>query len=437
MADNDRVTLILAAVAFGALVVGLLASLFLRLRAASRGRLHAGKETLSSFREGAETLDTAAIAEEALNLVDTVRAENAQLRAEITALRQQAQVPVADSPQLTAPQWLALVNERPDQAPHLAVYGPSGVGKTTLVQGIVALRGGKLCIIDPKPTPPSRRKWGGLPYLRIDRDGSYTSIAAGLRALREEFNRRLVALEDGEPLEPLTIIIDEYKLLARKLKDLAPQLYIDLSDLGRELQLRLIVLSTTRSVKGLGIEGMGDTRDNFVVIEIDRQHQATLEFGDDTFALATAPVVTLAGQPFPANRWWSPVADQQSQDQVARLLSTFLGEELAVPVHDHRAETAAHASTADRTGTGDESGTPQQDAVPAHTVGEIDVPGVPAVLSDEAIRTLYTAGWSKNKIAAMLRGSKPKRLAQIDQALDSAGELAASQAASSSSPHSL
>jgi hypothetical protein len=38
-------------------------------------------------------------------------------------------------------------------------------------------------------------------------------------------------------------------------------------------------------------------------------------------------------------------------------------------------------------------------------------------LTPEAIQTLYNAGWSRNKIAAMLRGTKPKRLALIDQAL--------------------
>lgn len=319
--------------------------------------------------------------------------------------------PQDSTPLLPAPRWLAIVNDRPDQVPHLAVYGPSGVGKTTLVQGIVAQRGGKLCIIDPKPTPPTRRKWGGLPYLKIDRDGSYRTIATGLTDLRSEFNRRLVALEEGETLEPLTVIIDEYKLLARTLKDLAPQLYIDLSDLGRELHMRLIVLSTTRSVKGLGIAGMGDTRDNFVTIEIDRQHNATLEFDDETYTLDTASVVAAAGQPFPAERWWSP-----PDTLVDRLLSSLFAE-ASIPVSETHAAIALDSALAQRTSTLDTASIIAQDAIDEGTDEETSEAGVPATLTDEAIRTLYSAGWSRNKIAAMLRGSKPKRLAIINQAL--------------------
>jgi hypothetical protein len=38
-------------------------------------------------------------------------------------------------------------------------------------------------------------------------------------------------------------------------------------------------------------------------------------------------------------------------------------------------------------------------------------------ISDEAIRALHTVGWSKNKIAGELRGTKQDRLARIAKAL--------------------
>jgi hypothetical protein len=210
--------------------------------------------------------------------------------------------------------WLRLINDRTDEAPHLFLYGPTGSGKTLLAQVIAGDRGDDLCIIDPKPPRPGEVKWGGLPYVMIDDDGGYTAIDTALRQVRAEGNRRLAAMKAGTaPATPLTIILDEYKTLARVCPDSAPALFLFLSDIGRELGMRLIVLSQSRLVKSLGIAGQGDTRDNFVEIVVDKQHRAMLTWDGSTYMLDTTRVAEVAARPLPHSRHWSPVRPNQHE----------------------------------------------------------------------------------------------------------------------------
>ena len=44
------------------------------------------------------------------------------------------------TPSFTLPEWLAMVNEHPDEAPHTLIVGTSGTGKTTIAQAIAATR---------------------------------------------------------------------------------------------------------------------------------------------------------------------------------------------------------------------------------------------------------------------------------------------------------
>src|SRR5262249_27931444 len=149
---------------------------------------------------------------------------------------------VAAAPSATLPLapavWLAQVNDRPDEIAHLAIFGPSGSGKTSLCQGILAARAGQVVVIDPKPPRPGQTKWGGLPYVRIDSDGTYRTIDAALRALRREVNVRLAALDAGVESPLLTIVLDEYKALVRECPESAPDLLLRISDIGRELGMR-------------------------------------------------------------------------------------------------------------------------------------------------------------------------------------------------------
>jgi hypothetical protein len=317
-----------------------------------------------------------------------------------------ALLPARAALRLLAPAvWLALVNDRPDDIPHLAIYGPSGSGKTRLCQGILYARGGQYAVIDPKPAMRGQIKWGGIPYARIDPDGSYRSIESMLRALRTEVNARLVALDRGGEAVPLTVVLDEYKLLARECKDSAPDLYIKLSDIGRELRMRLIVLSTTRGVRGLGIEGLGDTRDNFITIELDRQHRATLEWDGATYLLDTAPVIALGQRAIPAARWWQPPQAVQSD---ARDLLAGLLAQIPEPVP---------ASSRPLSGL-----SPDREPVPQLAV----LPHTTAVLAGTdrqmaMIQSLLAANYSANDIAALLGGNRAAALAKI-RAAKAAGD---------------
>lgn len=301
------------------------------------------------------------------------------------------------APRTLAPaDWLALVNDRPNDIPHLAIYGPSGSGKTLLCQGILQARGDQHAVIDPKPAAPGRIKWGGMPYAKIDPDGSYGSIEAALRALRAEVSCRLVALDDGVEAPALTVVLDEYKLLARECKDSAPDMYVKLSDIGRELGMRLIVLSTTRRVRGLGIAGLGDTRDNFVTIDLDRQHRAMLDWDGTTYLLDTAAVRALGQQSIPPARWWqAPAVGANAADLLAGLLAVVpepvpagIGPLLGQTV---RAEPVPVASVP-----------PGTDAVPPGSDGQTAM-----------IRTLLAANYSANEIAALIGGNRAAALAKI------------------------
>jgi hypothetical protein len=89
------------------------------------------------------------------------------------------------------------------------------------------------------------------------------------------------------------------------------------------------------------------------------------------------------------------------------------GTEKGVPA---RRSAGGICESVGRTGMG---GTAHQEAVPRIMEDSAPAEDVTGGLSDEAIRTLYRVWGSKNKIAAMLTGTKAKRQERIDQALRS------------------
>ena len=215
---------------------------------------------------------------------------------------------------MTARRFLELANHSPDIVAHLFVYGPTRSGKTTFVSGVLQSRAGRICIFTPKPLNlrNSGDPWGGLPRFTIDKDLTFTSITKGLLCVLEELRRRMSVLEDlNEDLERLTIILDDYQLLAfdEQTKKLAATIFYMVSNVGAELNMCLIVLATTGSVKGLNIEGLGDSRDGFLTVRLKKGHTASVSWEEEMHTLETDPIVAVSRQPFPHERVWMPEID--------------------------------------------------------------------------------------------------------------------------------
>src|SRR5262249_31187798 len=111
-------------------------------------------------------------------------------------------------------------------------------------------------------------KWGGAPAVPIDDDGGYRQLEQAIKALLFELNSRLVSLKRGvTDYAPVTIIADELQTLVDECES-ASQLFKQVGRLGGELKIRLVAIATSDQVKSLGIEGEGDTRDNYTIIRL-------------------------------------------------------------------------------------------------------------------------------------------------------------------------
>lgn len=188
--------------------------------------------------------------------------------------------------------WEPILNHNPDEVPHLFIYGPSGSGKTVFAQHLIASRDGQVVVLDPKW---QRGKWGEAPAATVDDEGSYAPIDAAAAQLLTEFKRRLRLHKEGQTAAPLTVVIDELP----DLNDECPsvrKLFLSLLRMGRELQMRLVALSTGRGVEDLGLKGRGDARHNLITVRLG---SAATELRPDIGHLPRPAVVEVRSRPVP------------------------------------------------------------------------------------------------------------------------------------------
>jgi hypothetical protein len=148
---------------------------------------------------------------------------------------------------------------------HLLVIGPTGGGKTTLIQWIVSsfCTGSDVMVIDPHYKPG---EWDGLTVLGKGRNFPQAEDAIG--RVRSEMDKRYKKRAEGiEDWKRLVIIIDELPALISstdQVKDIIPAL----SQEARKVDIVLIILATGWEVATLGLEGRGSQRNNFTKIEL-------------------------------------------------------------------------------------------------------------------------------------------------------------------------
>jgi hypothetical protein len=230
---------------------------------------------------------------------------NAPLRA---IGRQQPTPPV---PHCAAPeplpliQWLRIIQHQPDEHPHLILYARSGAGKTTLVKAIMASRQGRFFYLSPKVGE------FGVAYPTVEvvnGEASYAPIETALQQVLREVGRRLT-LGVQHQHEQLTIVLDDYATLKVHCPSAAKVLF-QVGTIGRQLRMRLIICTTTKRVKGMGLDGLGDALDNFVEIELPKETRfvnGLLSLDSrDPLPIDLADVEPLSRQELAAARWWQP-----------------------------------------------------------------------------------------------------------------------------------
>jgi hypothetical protein len=238
--------------------------------------------------------------------------------------------------------WLRYVNYQPDRVPHLAVIGPSGAGKTTLATAVLADRPGRLVVITAKEGDD----WGGLPYVGIDEDATYTTANQTLVALLGEVKGRLVDVKQRRmTADYLTIVIDDFSTLVKECPAAADVVKL-VARLGRSLRVRLIMLSDSALVKAIGLEGEGETRSNFAFIRLARGHKGAIEIEGEQQLIDVGQVRQLAlGAQLGARAWRSRRSEQDELQEILGLSADFGG---VSGVPDRQTAQTDNRQTADR-----------------------------------------------------------------------------------------
>lgn len=248
------------------------------------------------------------LAGKSVELPDVVGDDNGDGAAEgdTQPLKALPTAPVAKTAAPTRPRWLQVVNDDPDRHPHALILGPTGAGKTTLATAIMGDRGGRVVVVSPKI---SAGAWRGAEVITLDDDASYAPLTRAMGELEQEKRERVVTLrqQGRAALEPLTVVFDEIQDLTTHVPEVGEWM-VNLSSLGRELNLRLIGIGTTD--EALNIRGWKASRRNYARVEMTTDRRATLNDGVRNLNIETKEIDRQAraahlrpwrGEPAPAD----------------------------------------------------------------------------------------------------------------------------------------
>jgi ATPase family protein associated with various cellular activities (AAA) len=317
---------------------------------------------------------------------------------------------------LTTEQW----RDALDLSPHLLIYGPTGAGKSTLAQAIVAMIGDcDYLVIDPMPNRPGEHKWGGIDFVTLDDgDDEYASIRAALAAVDAEDQRRRHMLRTATP-RTLVVIIDEVLALVSELgvatnedgrKEPRMSQFIRTKGYSaRHRRIKIILVSQGKNLDDLGLKS-ATGRNNYAMVRLSR-NAATNERGaaivteDGEQPIDLQYVPRLAAEARSRARVWRPGAGQTLERLLAPAVVSW--GDMPGSVHtgmdpEKSAPGAIH------------TGMPYQYAggmpdIDAPSGGMLTIPPD----RDERIKLLVNLGVSANAIADTVRGDRNAVLARV------------------------
>jgi len=137
---------------------------------------------------------------------------------------------------------------------HVLIVGNTGDGKSMALLGAVKSRGEAVTILDPHYTPGA---WGNRRV--IGAGGDYDAIINYMQWMNGELIRRMQLRAQGQrEFEPLTFATEEMPSIVSEGGGGVGAVWRRLMHEGRKFGLYMIVVTQSRRVKTLGIEGEGD-----------------------------------------------------------------------------------------------------------------------------------------------------------------------------------
>ena len=166
-----------------------------------------------------------------------------------------------------------------DQEQAILIHGAKGTGKTTLLKHLMARRHNCL-ILDPHGAP---HKWPNCLMVGAGRD--YEAIALALTGLVALMNQRYREMGQGlvqeGQHEKMTLLIDEYRGIVQNVPKSGKVITTLLTE-ARKAQMDMVLVSHSKLVKALGMQGEGDLREGFALVHLQESHgrrTATLDVG--------------------------------------------------------------------------------------------------------------------------------------------------------------